>query len=212
MRRAAEEARYLADRGYPPDSAVRYVSDHHRLPEERRFVLRRTVVAGEVAQSRMAKAVGLSALASRAVFVDGYNVLITVESLLGGFPVYLCDDGFLRDARGLFSGYKSSPSTAAALSQILDLLAGARPARVVVLLDGQMSRSGELAGQMRELMGKLGLPGEARAARDVDHQLKVRGGQGIVASSDGNVIDSISQAIDLPAEIAARRGIIPRRI
>ena len=175
-------------------------------------MLRRTVVAGEVAQRRMAKSVGLSALRGRTVFVDGYNVLITVESLLGGFPVYLCDDGFLRDTRGLFSGYKSSQSTAAAFSLILDLLAGARPARVVVLLDGQMSRSGELAGQMRELMGKLGLPGEARAARDVDHQLKVRGGQGIVASSDGNVIDSISQAIDLPAEIAARRGIIPRRI
>jgi len=175
-------------------------------------VLRRTVVAGEVAQRRMAKAVGLSALAGKTVFVDGYNVLITVESLLGGFPVYLCDDGFLRDTRGLFSGYKSSPSTAAALIEILDILAGARPALVVVLLDGQISRSGELAGQMREQMGKLGLPGEVRAARDVDHQLKVCGGQGIVASSDGNVIDSISQAIDLPAEIAARRGIIPRRI
>jgi hypothetical protein len=175
-------------------------------------VLRRTVVAKAVAHRRIAKAVGLSALSGRTVFVDGYNVLITVESLLGGFPVYLCDDGFLRDARGLFAGYKSSPSTNSAFFEILNLLAGARPARTVVLLDGQISRSGELAGQIRRLMAERGLAGDVETARDVDHQLKLCGAEGIVASSDGNVIDSISQAIDLPAEIAARRGIIPLRI
>ncbi|WP_416374909.1 DUF434 domain-containing protein, partial [Methanothrix soehngenii] len=26
-----EEARYLVDRGYPKDSAVRFISNHHRL-------------------------------------------------------------------------------------------------------------------------------------------------------------------------------------
>ena len=60
--------------------------------------------------------------------------------------------------------------------EILDLLAAARAARVEVLLDQQMSRSGELAKEVRGLMARAGLPGEARCARDVDHQLKVCGG------------------------------------
>ena len=174
-------------------------------------MLRRTVVAGEVAQRRMAKACAY-ALAGKAVFVDGYNVLITVESLLGGFPVYLCDDGFLRDTRGLFSGYKSSPIDRFCLLPDSGS-SGRGPARPGGGAPGRANEPQRRAGRADERAdGKAGPAGGGKGARDVDHQLKVCGGQGIVASSDGNVIDSISQAIDLPAEIAARRGIIPRRI
>ena len=126
LKRAAQEARYLVDRGYPNDSAVRYVSDHHRLPEEQRFVLQRTIVSADTALARMAKALRLHALRGRVVFVDGYNTPITTESLLAGYPVYLCDDGFLRDTRGFFRSYKASQITVCAFSEILDLLAACR--------------------------------------------------------------------------------------
>ncbi len=74
-------------------------------------------------------------------------------------------------------------------------------------MDQQISHSGELAKKILNLMAELDLPGEARCARDVDHQLKVYGS--IIATSDGNVIDAASSVIDLPAEIAGRRGISP---
>lgn len=175
-------------------------------------MLRRTVIAKEIAQSRMAKTVVLPALRSKAVFVDGYNVLITTESLRAGFPVYLCDDGFLRDVRGIFRSYRPSQDTSSALQEILNLLAEAGPAKVAILLDQQMSGSGELAGQIRIHMADLGLPGEARTARDADHQLKICSVGAIVATSDGNVIDAASSVIDLPAEIARRLSITPLRI
>jgi len=182
------------------------------LPDEQRFVLRRTVVAEEVARRRMAKTVGLQALRGKTVFVDGYNVLITTESLRAGFPVYLCDDGFLRDTRGIFRSYKPSQDTSSALLEILNLLAEAGPDEVVVLLDQQMSGSGEMAGKIRIMMAELGLSGDARTARDVDHQLKICSVGAIVATSDGNVIDASPSVIDLPAEIALRHSIIPLRI
>jgi hypothetical protein len=142
--------------------------------------------------------------------VDGYNVLITTESLLADYPVYLCDDGFLRDTRGIFRSYKISRLTSPALSLILDLLAQAKPVRVEVLLDQQMSRSGELAELVRCMMAERGLPGTARTARDVDHQLKVA--KAGVATSDGNVIDAAKRIYDLPSEIAKRLGISPRLV
>jgi hypothetical protein len=40
--------------------------------------------------------------------MDGHNTLITTESLLAGYPVYLYDDGFLRDSQGFFKSYKAS--------------------------------------------------------------------------------------------------------
>lgn len=170
-------------------------------------MLRRIIVSADTALRRMTKALRPNALRGKAVFVDGYNVLITTESLLAGFPVYLCDDGFLRDTRGFFRNYDASRITSCALSEILDLLAAAGAARVEFLLDQQISRSGELAKEVRGLMAERDLPGGAMCARDVDHQLKVCGS--IIATSDGNVIDVASSVIDLPAEIARKLGISP---
>jgi hypothetical protein len=198
------------NRGYSKDSAIRFVSDHHQLRDEHRFVLTRMIVAAERALSRRAKAQSLETLSANEIFVDGYNVLITTESLLADYPVYLCDDGFLRDTRGIFRSYKISRLTSPALSLILDLLAQAKPVRVEVLLDQQMSRSGELAELVRCMMAERGLPGTARTARDVDHQLKVA--KAGVATSDGNVIDAAKRIYDLPAEIAKSLGIIPRLV
>jgi len=101
---AAEELRYLLASGYPGDSALRFVSDHRRLPQEKRFILARAVAADEVALYRRSKRTALQEISGKILFVDGYNVLITVEGLILGCPVYLCDDGFCRDTRGLFPG------------------------------------------------------------------------------------------------------------
>lgn len=207
LRHAAVDVRYLLDRGYPRESAVRFVSDHYRLPQEQRFALIRVVVPTERARERRAKMLPLEALQGKAVFVDGYNVLIAVESLLRGMPVYKGDDGFLRDTQGIFRSYKASEITDFALSEILNMLTEAAPFKVEILLDQQISMSGKLAGHIREMMGKHGIPGTARTVRDVDHQLK--SAEGIIATGDGSVIDAASCVVDIPGQIALKRGISP---
>ena len=195
------------DRGYPKDSAVRFVSNHHRLAIEERFILMRVIVRSDVAQARRSRMLELEDLKDQTIFIDGYNVLITTESVLEGYPVYSCDDGLLRDSRGIFRSYKTSYITALALKRILDLLVLAGPAKTEVLLDQQMSRSGELADLIRGMMAQRHLCGTARTARDVDRLLKAT--RGIVLTSDGNVIDSLDHFMDLPREIARRSGIKP---
>jgi hypothetical protein len=205
LRAAARDVRYLLDHGYPKEPSIRFVSDHYRLPQDQRFVLGRVVVPSEVAEARRRKIVPLEAVRKKRVTVDGYNVIITVESLLGGSPVYRCDDGFLRDVQGIFGNYETSDLTCTALSLILDLLASAGPAAVDFILDQQISKSGELAGGIRRRMAEVGMPGTARTVRDADRQLKSEGG--IVASGDGNVIDSASCVVDLPGEMARIKGL-----
>lgn len=193
------------DRGYPKESSIRFVADHYRLPEAQRFVLIRVVVASAQALSRRIKLMPLEAVKRQDLFIDGYNVLIAVESILGDRPVYLCDDGLLRDAQGIFRSYKTSELTDPALSQILDLLAIADPSRTEIIFDQQISMSGSLAARVRVMMAERSLPGTAMTAKDVDHQLKIA--KGVVATSDGNVIDAASRVIDLPLEIARRNCI-----
>jgi hypothetical protein len=207
LRRAADDARYLLDRGYPKESAVRFVSDHYRLPQEQRFAIIRVVLSSELARARKEKAVPLEALRDKAVFVDGYNVLIAVESLLSGKAVYKGDDGFLRDTQGIFRSYQVSNLTATAISEILRLLHFACPARVEVLLDQQISMSGHLAAEIRGMIEKFGLQGSARTAQDVDHKLKAA--KGIIATGDGNIIDAVPMVVDIPGRIAQEKSINP---
>jgi hypothetical protein len=207
LKDAAQDARYLVDRGYPKESAVRFVSDHYRLPEEQRFVLTRVVVASKTAMKRKEKMTSVETLQGRVLFIDGYNVLISVESLLGGMHVYLCDDGFIRDTKGIFRSYRMSHFTKVALSAIFDLLAWACLAQAEVLLDQQISMSGQLAAMTRQIMAEHRVHGTARTMQDVDRQLKEC--DGIVATGDGNVIDALDEVVDIPAEIARRLGLKP---
>ena len=207
LKAAARDARYLVDHGYPKESAIRFVSDHHRLPEEQRFVLTRVVVASDTAKARRDKIQPLKALHGRALFIDGYNVLISVESLLGGKPVYLCDDGFLRDVQGIFRSYRPSDLTVPALDAIFDLLASACSAVTEVLLDQQISMSGRLAVLMRRVMAEHDVLGMVRTAQDVDRQLKEM--KGVIATGDGTIMDAAVSVVDIPGAIATINEIEP---
>ncbi len=200
-----EEVRYLLDRGYPSGPAIRFVSDHHRLPLESRFVLTRVTVPSTLAASRKDKRISASELEGKNVAIDGYNVLITVESLIAKAPVYLCDDGFLRDTRGIFRRYRSSDHTTLAINEILSILKESRVGRSEVLLDQQISKSGKLAAQIRKMMADFEVSGCAKTAKDVDKRLKLATSP--VATGDGTIIDAVTEVVDLPAEVANRRRI-----
>ena len=203
--KAAEEIRYLINRGHPKDSVIRFISDHYCLPKDQRLVLTRTVIESSIACLRMAKALPIEALRGKIVYVDGYNVLITLESLLEDYPVYMCDDGFLRDTRGIHSCYKCSEFTVPAIVEMVGLLASPDPSRIEILFDQQISRSGELARLTRSIMADKSLPGDARTARNVDYLLKTA--KFTVATSDGNVIDAAPYVVDLPRHLATRKKI-----
>lgn len=210
LREAAADVRYLADRGYPKGSAIRFVSDHYRLPEEDRFVLARVVVPHKIAEARRKKARSIDNIREHILWIDGYNTIITTESLLKGLSVYQCDDGFLRDTQGIFSSYRASWVTILAQIKILEVLAEACPARTEFIFDQQISMSGSLASEIREEMMTRSLEGTARTARDVDRQLKDT--KAVVATGDGNIIDAASAVLDLPLEIAKREGIVTIRL
>ena len=163
------------------------------------------MASSTVAASRKNKRISVGELGGRTVAIDGYNVLITVESLIVGAPVYLCDDGFLRDTRGIFRRYRSSDQTILALREILSILKGSGVGRAEFLLDQQISRSGELAARIRDMMAEDEVPGFAKTAKDVDRRLKLANCP--VATGDGAIIDEAREVVDLPAEVAKRRRV-----
>lgn len=163
------------------------------------------MTSSTVAASRKVKRIAAGELSGRTVSIDGYNVLITVESLISGAPVYLCDDGFLRDTRGIFRRYSSSDYTTLALREILSILKESKVGMAEVLLDQQISRSGDLAAKIRDMMADHTVSGCATTAKDVDRRLKLVDHP--VATGDGAIIDEASEVVDIPFEVANKRRI-----
>jgi len=200
---AVRDLRYLLDRGYPRESALNFVANHFRLDRYQRHLLARCIFSRREALEHRRKLVRIREVRGKWLAVDGYNVLITVEAVICGEPVVMCDDGIVRDLRGVFGKYRIGERTWAAVEEILETIRRAEPARVTFLFDSQVSRSGELARDVADRMVERGIDGEARAERHVDKRVAEAD---VSASSDRAVIKRAKAVWDLPACILRRRG------
>jgi hypothetical protein len=192
---AADDFRFLLNRGYPRDASLSLVGNRYNLDHDHRQLLRRGVFPASVAGERRSKKVSLAEIRGKAVAIDGYNCLITLESALKAKAIVLADDAFIRDISGVSGTYRDAPETTQALDLIIDLLIAAAPADVLFLFDAPISGSGKLAARIRGLMAERGLPGDAQAVK-VPERVMV-GYQGIIATSDTALIDQSKQVFDL---------------
>jgi hypothetical protein len=196
---AADDFRFLLNRGYPRDASLQLVGNRYNLDHDHRHLLRRGIFAAAIAAQRKNKKVSLEEIRGRALAIDGYNCLITLESALKGKTILLADDGFFRDISGVSSSYKETPATNQALGLIIDLLIAAATTDILFLLDSPISASGKLATRIRGLMKEQGLRGDAQAVK-VPEQLMI-GYEGIIATSDTALIDQSNQVFDLADHI-----------
>jgi hypothetical protein len=206
---AALDIRFLLDRGYPQKSAVGFVCDHYRLEGKTRYLLSRTVLSREVSEKRKAKFLPCNKIEGNSIVIDGYNIIIGMESILEK-KAYLCDDGVIRDIKGAFRSYKVSSNTEEVVRLILDFLKEMKPDNVVFLLDAQISKSGMLARMLREKIAAAGLKGDARTSKHVDYNMKHC--MDIVASSDGVIIDEAGRVVNFLRCLVGRINNLDRNL
>ncbi|MBN1255181.1 MAG: DUF434 domain-containing protein [Deltaproteobacteria bacterium] len=196
---AAEDLRFLLDRGYPRDASLQLVGNRYNLDQEHRHLLRRGVFPHAVVAERRKKQVSAKDLTGKGLVIDGHNCLITLESALKGKTILLADDGFIRDISGVSGTYKKTAETHEALRLIMNLLAKAGPSEIRLLLDAPISGSGELASRIRGLMHERGIQGDAVAVKVPERIMA--GYEGICASSDTAVIDDAEHVFDLAGHL-----------
>ncbi len=196
---AAADLRFLLNQGYPRDASLQLAGNRYNLDSDHRHLLRRGIFAASVAEERKNKKIALEEIRGKAVAIDGYNCLITLESALKAKAILLADDAFIRDISGVSSTYRESPETTQALDLIVDLLIAAASAEVLFFLDAPISGSGKLAARIRALMQERGLFGDAQAVK-VPEKIMV-GYKGIIATSDTALIDQSEQVFDLAGHL-----------
>ncbi len=144
---AAQELRYLLNRGYDMKSASTFIGNHHLLSERQRLALARIVSADTALAERRRKEI---LQAPRELVLDGFNTIITLEVALSGSLLLAGMDGTIRDLAGLRGSYRIVDKTVKAVDLLLSHLELLRVKKAQLYLDQQVSNSGRLRALLLE--------------------------------------------------------------
>ncbi|MEM6795660.1 MAG: DUF434 domain-containing protein, partial [Acidobacteriota bacterium] len=114
--RATAELSWLLSRGYPASRSTVLVGDRHALRERQRKAVGRCAASRQSVELRRRSEIrGAAPGGGGEIWIDGYNVLLTVEAALGGGVLLLGADGALRDLAAMSSHFKRVQETPVAL-------------------------------------------------------------------------------------------------
>lgn len=203
LQRASDELAWLLDRGYTLTASLKLVGDRHALVERQRRALSRATCGASAAAARRARQVQAPALSGQALWIDGLNVLTTVEVALSGGVVLLGRDGCARDIAGVHGTYRKVNETLPALEHIGETLAGWNVTRCEWLLDRPVSNSGRLRAAMEALAEERSYPWSVRLEPDPDRVL--RHVDGVIATADSAVLDACGPWVNLARAVIEAR-------
>lgn len=207
---AKNDFKYLLNRGFPKKGALEFVGNHYLLKQEERNYLYRTVFTNKQMDERKDKLILLADIKDKEVTIDGYNVLITTESICNGEDenIVIGEDGVLRDINAVFGKYKQSETTEIALKSIIAILKLFKPKKILFFYDRPVSLSGELAKLTNEVLESYSVPGKAETCETVDFKLVElsRDVNRIIATSDSVIIDKVDRILDIPSYVSRLKG------
>lgn len=203
LQKAAGDFRYLLNRKYPRKAALELVGNRYGLTFDERHLLHRGIFSKSDSRSRRKKIISIQEVQNKELAIDGHNVLITIEAGLSGRPLIFGDDGFIRDISGLSGSFKKTEMTEKAIHWIIHALKNIKPRQTLFLFDAPISMSGKLAQEVRGLLKKENLSGDAMAVK-VPEKILI-GFPGRIATSDTAIIDQSKKVLDLAGFILRKK-------
>lgn len=219
LRQATADLCWLADHGYAAVSSQKLVGDRYTLSVRQRTAVARCACSQAQAQARRARQVAASELGARPLWIDGYNVLTTVEAALGGGVVVLARDGVCRDMASMHGSFRKVEETEPALRAIGGYLARYGVAACVWLFDRPVSNSGRLKTLVERLAVAEGWPWRVELAADPDRILCGRlirceagpalalPADAVIATADSAVLDDCGPWLNLAREVIEQTPI-----
>jgi hypothetical protein len=148
---ATADLSWLLSRGYAWSSSLKLVGDRRKLVERQRIGVLRSACTDEALERRRAKRLDLAAMRGRGLRIDGFNLVLTLESALGGGVVLGGRDGCFRDLASVHGTYRKVEETLPALRLASRWLSEWGIGPCEWLLDAPVSNSGRLAAMIREI-------------------------------------------------------------
>jgi len=185
---AAGDLYLLLNRGYPKRPAVKLVGDRYRLDGIHRMILYRGIFDRRQAETRRAK---LSVDPRRKKCrVDGYNILFSIRNYLMGRPLFVANDGFLRDSGGPLRTPGSPEKLEQSLQSLIRFLQFLRPREFTLYLDLSVPGCQNHTTVLDQKIRQAGLAGSVEPVPSADRTIGETK-EGIAVTSDSEIIDRL---------------------
>ena len=148
---------------------------------------------------RATRCVADEMVTGQSVWLDGYNVLTTVEAALSGAVLLQGADETLRDMVSMHGNYRKVSETQPALGLIGQTLMERRPFEVRWLLDRPVSNSGRLRHIIEQVASERNWPWTVDLVSDPDPVLAES--PAIVATADSAILDRCGPWLNLARRV-----------
>lgn len=195
LQEAIRDMHYLLSRGYAESAASALVGNRYRLRARQIQMIRAASASEEQLIKRRDKEVALPALAGQTVCIDGFNVIILLESLLSGAYIFKGCDGCYRDQSGVHGSYKKVNQTSRSIALVASFHRDAAVAKIVWIFDKPVSNSGRLKQLLLEYAQEQQLDWEVYLEFNPDKYLAAS--SATIISSDAWILDHCSAWFNL---------------
>ena len=195
LRRAVGDLAWLLSHGYAEKSSLKLVGDRYALKERQRMAVMRSACSDEELATRSSRQLPPSALVNQPLLVDGYNIITTVETALGGGVVLKARDGSLRDIAGLHGTYRKVQETMPTLELIGRSLAELSISSCQWFLDSPVSNSGRLKTMLLKLADENEWNWQVQVVTNPDPILIKA--ENIISTSDSIILNSCHKWFNL---------------
>ncbi|MBL4934586.1 DUF434 domain-containing protein [Clostridium sp. YIM B02515] len=203
LKTAQEEVKWLLDRGYKMSSIIELAGGHYQFSARQRTALLRGTASEAQSTQRSSKLISFSEAKDGCIYIDGFNLIITLEVALSNSVLILGNDGCIRDLAGLRGTYKIIDKTEKALALIMMELKKLNILKASFYLDAPVSNSGRLKSKILEYAEKWKVPVEVILVPNADPILE---SMERVVTSDSVILDKCESWLNLS------RGIIENYI
>ncbi|OAA91788.1 DUF434 domain-containing protein [Clostridium ljungdahlii] len=187
LQKAQAEVSWLLDRGYKMHSIIEMVGNHYQFSLRQRNALQRSTSSKASCKKRKSKCLPFSCISEDCIYIDGFNLIITLEVALSKGILILCNDSTIRDIAGLRGTYSIVDKTHLALNLIGQEFTTLGIPKVKFFLDSGVSNSGRLKNFILEHSIEWNIPVEIELIPNADPLLSK---MGRIVTSDSIVLDS----------------------
>lgn len=201
LRRAQQDILYLIERGYPIKNASTFVSNHFMLSERQRLAIVRATSESTILDMRCSKELTKDTIGKK-VFIDGLNLIITLEVALSAGTLIRCMDHNIRDLAGLRGTYRLIDETDQAIQLIGDKLTDLKVEEVTFYLDSPVSNTGRLKQRILDLLKAYPLKVNTELVNNADVILQ---NMDNVITSDAIILNQCQSWFNLTEAIIAEK-------
>ncbi|KIX20176.1 hypothetical protein SY27_13580 [Flavobacterium sp. 316] len=187
LKEALIDMNYLLTRGYSEKNALFTVGTRYKLASRQQKAVQGMSASNEQLRIRKVKEVAFETLENKTVVIDGFNILILLESTLSNAYIFKGQDHCYRDLSSVHGNYKTVNQTEKAIDLVVDFYNESKLQQLVWIFDKQVSNSGRIKAKIEAKASEQNL--NWRVILEDNADLALVNSNQIVASSDGIVLD-----------------------